>query len=273
MMGRDGLALHEGLEIHVASRERPTGDIGQNTAIISGIPSAGEPLDPAKRAFSFGTRAWHAVCEGQRAPSGAVASNGPANGGRRRGVCLERKQPMKPCTTVCVVTAVVAAVLAGAVKVSAQTGSVDPWSVHLRRADEALARGDLSVAVRARHDAYGTALGARQRWEGMLAVGDLARRIGATAGTRQQGISQARQAYLVAFVRARQQGSLDGVLRTIEAFAELGDADVVLQGLHVAQALAAARPGDTAAADRVRELAFRLSDRRIAVPATGDRLP
>jgi hypothetical protein len=180
---------------------------------------------------------------------------------------------MKPYMIVCVAVAVVAGIFAEAVQVGAQTGSADPWTVHLRGADEALARSDLSAAVRARHDAYGAALGSRQRWDGMLAVGDLARRIGAAAGTRQQGIAQARQAYLVAFVRARQQGSLDGVLRTIEAFAELGDVDVVRQGLHVAEALVAARPGDTAAADRVRELASRLSDRRIAVPATGHRLP
>jgi hypothetical protein len=180
---------------------------------------------------------------------------------------------MNPCTIAFVAAVVVAAVFTGTVPVEAQTEAVDPWSVHLRRADEALARNDLSGAVRARRDAYGAALGARQRWDGMLEVGALARRIGAAAGTWQQGSAQARQAYLIALVRARQQQSLDGVLRTIEAFAELGDTAVVLQGLHAAKQLAAARPSDTAAADRVQELARRLTDRRVAIPDTADRVP
>ena len=108
--------------------------------------------------------------------------------------------------------------------------------------DEALARRDIGAAQRHWHDAYRAALGSR-RWEGMIEAGDGAR---------------ARQAYLTALLRARQQKSLEGVLRTAEAFSGLGDRQVVAQCLRIAERLAAAQH-DAAARERVSALSERLA--------------
>ena len=116
------------------------------------------------------------------------------------------------------------------------------WTAHLRRMDEALAAGDIRLAERAWHDAYGQALGSR-RWEGMVEAGDAALTIRAVAKAQRLAAPTARQAYLTAFVRARRQGSVDGVLRTAEAFARLGDGEVVEQALQVARDLGGVHPG------------------------------
>ena len=49
----------------------------------------------------------------------------------------------------------------------------------------------------------------------------------------------ARDAYMTALIRARRDRSLDGVLRSAEAFRELDDRTVVEQCLHIAAQLAA----------------------------------
>jgi coenzyme F420-reducing hydrogenase delta subunit len=61
----------------------------------------------------------------------------------------------------------------------------------------------------------------------------------------------ARDAYLIALIRARRSGSVDGALRSAEAFQELGDRVIVEQCLYIAAQLAA---GDDRAQQRVREV-------------------
>ena len=124
-----------------------------------------------------------------------------------------------------------------------------PWTVHLQRVDEALAKNDVSAAERAWNDAYLKALGSR-RWEGMIDAADAQLRIGTAAGTRKASEAKARGIYLAALFQARQQGSLDGVLRVTGAFATLGDREVVDQCLRIAEHLAAQSP-DGQASDRV----------------------
>lgn len=136
-----------------------------------------------------------------------------------------------------------------------------PWTAHLERVAAALAQRNVSVAELAWQAAYGEALRSR-RWEGMLAVGEVYLRIGEVAGNRKPAEAKARQAYLAALFRARQQESLDGVLRAAEAFAALGDREVAEQGVYVAQRLAA-RAQDAQARERVRVVAERLSARLI----------
>jgi hypothetical protein len=113
------------------------------------------------------------------------------------------------------------------------------WKAHVGALDRALGRHDVSAAVGAGHDAYGAALASRG-WEGMVAVGDAFRRIGAEAGTVNGASGNARQAYLTALIRARRDGSIDGMRRTAAAFAALGDHAVAAQCLRVADELAAA---------------------------------
>jgi hypothetical protein len=115
------------------------------------------------------------------------------------------------------------------------------WTAPLRRMDEALAAGDIRLAERAWHDAYGQALGSR-RWEGMVEAGDAALTIRAVAKDQRLAAPTARRAYLTALVRARDLGSVDGVLRTAEAFARLGDGEVVERALQVARDLGGVHP-------------------------------
>jgi len=133
-----------------------------------------------------------------------------------------------------------------------------PWTTYLRQVNEALARKNVSAAVRAWHDAYVTALGSR-RWEGMVEVGDAYLRIGDLSGFRKESEAKARRIYLGALFQARAQGSLDGVLRVADAFLVLGDREVVYQCLRIAESLAD-RGRDASARARVRAFEARLRD-------------
>jgi hypothetical protein len=123
------------------------------------------------------------------------------------------------------------------------------WRVHLDFVEKELARGHVDVAVRAWHDAYGAALESRS-WESMIAVGDAFMAIGRASGSVRGARLNARDAYVSAFIRARRQGSLDGVLRSAEAFRSLDDRAVAEQCLHLAARLAA---GDERAEQRVND--------------------
>lgn len=114
----------------------------------------------------------------------------------------------------------------------------DSWTAHIRKVDGALANRDTSAAELAWRDAYVVALRS-QRWENLIEAGDLYLRVGEVAGARKAAEPQARKAYLRAAVRARAEGSVDGVLRAAEAFAELGDREVTEYFLRIAESLAA----------------------------------
>jgi hypothetical protein len=60
----------------------------------------------------------------------------------------------------------------------------------------------------------------------MLAVGDARLRIDQSTGPGNTAVAKAREAYLAALFRARQEGSLEGVIRAAEAFDALGDVEV-----------------------------------------------
>jgi hypothetical protein len=136
-----------------------------------------------------------------------------------------------------------------------------PWRVHVGVVDVALARGDVSTAVRAWHDAYGAAM-ASTEWIAMLEVGDAFVRIGAAADAREGAKPNARQAYLAALVRARRADSVTGVVRAAQAFAALGDREVARAALGIADRLATGQADDAARA-RVQTQA-----RTLVVPGT-----
>ena len=115
----------------------------------------------------------------------------------------------------------------------------DAWTVHVRKVHEALAKKDISGAESAWLKAYVTALIWNRGWESMIEVGDAALSIGEAAGFRKAVADRARQSYMFAFIRARGQKSINGVLRTARAFAALRDEDAVDQCLQVAQSLGA----------------------------------
>jgi hypothetical protein len=131
------------------------------------------------------------------------------------------------------------------------------WKDHLQNVDEALTRNDLTSAEVLWSKAYAAALKSRH-WEGMMAVGDAYRRLGARAGFHRAAVAKARETYLAALFRARGEGSLEGVLQAARGFAELGDEAVVEQCLHVARNVAT-QTRDARAAERVRAFAERWS--------------
>lgn len=124
------------------------------------------------------------------------------------------------------------------------------WQARLLAVEEAMARGDLLTAERLWRDAYVAALKSRH-WQGMVAAGDTYRALGARAGFRTSAVAKSREAYLTALFRARDEGSVEGVLRTAERFAELGDRDVVEQCIQVARRVAEQSP-DPQAEEHVR---------------------
>lgn len=113
-----------------------------------------------------------------------------------------------------------------------------PWVPPIQKADEALARKEYGVALRATDDARQIAHAAR-RWEGLVAVGDAYRRIGAATEAPRAFDPKAHDVYLAALFRARQEGSVDGVLRVAEGFAAMGDAELVARCIRIAEILAA----------------------------------
>jgi hypothetical protein len=123
------------------------------------------------------------------------------------------------------------------------------WRAYLDLVGKELEQGHIDGAVRVWHDAYGAALESGS-WESMIAVGDAFMNIGRASGTPGGARMNAREAYLTALIRARRDHSVDGALRSAEAFRQLGDRSVVEQSLHVAGQLAA---GDEQAQAKVRE--------------------
>jgi hypothetical protein len=118
--------------------------------------------------------------------------------------------------------------------------------VHL---DEALARHDVTTAVRAWQEAYELARQARS-WRGLVEAADAHIRIGVVANTSAAAAPRAREIYLAALGRARADRSVDGVVRVAEGFAALGDREVTELALRIADSLAS-RSGDAAARRRV----------------------
>jgi hypothetical protein len=108
------------------------------------------------------------------------------------------------------------------------------WTTPLERADTSLRDGDVAQALAWWREARLAALRSQQ-WESMIDVGDASRRLGARGGFRGDGDALARDAYMTALLRARRQRSTDGVLRAAVAFGELGDRDVVVHAVRIAE--------------------------------------
>ncbi len=115
--------------------------------------------------------------------------------------------------------------------------------------------------MRAWRNAYAAALGT-PGWRGLVEVAAASLRIGAIPGFADASEARARQTYWTALFRARQQGSLSGVLEGAEAFGTLGNRTMVEQCIRVAESLAVLN-GDASEAARVRELAANLADRHL----------
>lgn len=128
-----------------------------------------------------------------------------------------------------------------AAAVMRQGGDEASWRPAVRAVDAALASGDLTGASLAWSDAQRAAQVSR-RWEAHLAVGHLRVKIDQAARAETLTPASARDSYLAALWRARQEGSLEGILQSAEAFGSLGDAQVAGEALRIAEAVAGRDP-------------------------------
>ena len=136
--------------------------------------------------------------------------------------------------------------------------TLGPWTAYIQAMDQALQSNDPGESVRSWRQAYSAAL-SHPGWLGLLTVANASLRLGVFPGLARDAAARARETYWIAFFRARQQRSLNGVLHAAEAFAMLGDRSTVEQCVRVAEGLAA-RAGDAEELDRVRQLASRLAE-------------
>ena len=139
--------------------------------------------------------------------------------------------------------------------------TLGPWTEHIRAMDQALAQNDPGESVRAWRQAYSAAL-SHPGWLGMLAVAAASLRLGVFPGLSRGAAARARETYWIAFFRARQQRSLNGVLHAAEAFGMLGDLSTVEQCMRVAEGLSSLA-GDASEVERLRGLATRLAERSL----------
>jgi hypothetical protein len=136
--------------------------------------------------------------------------------------------------------------------------TLGPWTAHIQAMDQALLSSDPGESVRAWRQAYSAAL-SHPGWLGLLTVASASLRLAAFPGLARDAVARARETYWIAFFRARQQRSLNGVLHAAEAFGMLGDRSTVEQCMRVAEGLAS-RAGDAEELDRVRGIAARLAN-------------
>lgn len=144
----------------------------------------------------------------------------------------------------------------------AADGAAREPAAALRAIEEAAGRGDRATAERLRRELHAEALASR-RWQAWLLAGHAALAVGggvpAAGGMR----ATARRAYRTALFQARAQSSVDGVLQTAEAFARLGDHEIVDGALRIAEGIPGPRATTSEmerirlAADQLRRLAHR----------------
>jgi hypothetical protein len=144
---------------------------------------------------------------------------------------------------------VIATVLVEGVAVKSTAAADSPWHVHAARASAALEAGQLAAAMQHAQEAYAAAVESR-RSDGLVEVGNLYRRLGERGHLGEGAVIRARQCYLTALLRARREGSTDGILRATEAFLDVNDDAMVAQGLKYAREVAARDP-DPRAAQRI----------------------
>ena len=136
--------------------------------------------------------------------------------------------------------------------------TLGPWTAHIEAMEQAVAANDTRESIHAWRQAYSAALSS-PGWLGLFIVATASLRVGAFQSLARSAAALARETYLIAFFRARQQGSLTGVLSTAEAFAVLGDRDSADRCVRVAAELASS-DRDATEVDRVRLVANRLAN-------------
>jgi|RhiMetdeSRZDD1v2_1073273.scaffolds.fasta_scaffold614257_1 hypothetical protein len=134
-----------------------------------------------------------------------------------------------------------------------------PWTAHLESMNHALAERDPHASIGAWRQAYSAAL-SDPGWRGLLAVATAALRLRALPGYTGDAVARARETSWIAFFRARQQRSLEGVLSAATVFESVGDHAAFENSMRVAEMLAT-RTGQAAGQDCLRDFMERLGNK------------
>jgi tetratricopeptide (TPR) repeat protein len=125
------------------------------------------------------------------------------------------------------------------------------WREPLDRAEAALAEGQARRAELAWEEAHRAAMRASIPPNGLINVGIAYLRIGEAARDRQTAVARARQLFLRAFFRARDQRDIDGIAAVSQAFASLGDCEMSERAFAVALTMAPQRGGTPPSCERI----------------------
>ena len=106
----------------------------------------------------------------------------------------------------------------------AQRDSGHAWAQRIGLVDDAIERSEMSRAIYEWREAYGAANRSGSS-EGLIAVGDRAIRLAELSSGSGYFRTEARYIYMHAAFRARAERSRDTILRIVDAFEKLGDAE------------------------------------------------
>jgi hypothetical protein len=111
--------------------------------------------------------------------------------------------------------------------------STPAWAQRIALVDDAIERSQMSRAIYEWREAYGAANRSGGS-EGLIAVGDRAVRL-AELSSGSGFLTEARSIYMHAAFRARAERSRDAILRIVDAFEKLGDAEHAGQVRRIAE--------------------------------------
>ena len=114
------------------------------------------------------------------------------------------------------------------------TALTSPWSGHFRAVDCTLGQCDVNGTRRVWENAH-LAADEGLGWEALIEAGRACLRVDGATGGPPAAQPAARRAYFAALYRACRENSFEGILSTAEAFADLGDREVVEECLGLAE--------------------------------------
>jgi hypothetical protein len=114
------------------------------------------------------------------------------------------------------------------------TALTSPWSGYFRAVDCTLGQSDVNGTRRVWENAH-LAADEGLGWEALIEAGRACLRLDGATGGPPAAQPAARRAYFAALYRACRENSFEGILSTAEAFADLGDREVVEECLGLAE--------------------------------------
>ena len=117
-----------------------------------------------------------------------------------------------------------------------ERASMPAWAQRIALVDDAIERSQMSRAIYEWREAYGAANRSGSS-EGLIAVGNRAIRLAEFSSGSGYFLTEARSIYMHAAYRARAERSRDTILRIVDVFEKLGDAERAGQVRRIAENL------------------------------------